>query len=400
MGWVQAAIHMLFKGEWKVAAPEPIQEVSSMIYTGIDIHKKICAVCMKDEKGRILREFQIRNTREGIGVLLASLRGKDASVVMESTSTLWIKLYDALEEEGICVVLANPYKTRVIAESKLKNDKVDAAILADLLRADMVASSYVPEKEVRELKDLIRYRHTIKAQTTAIKNRIHSILNKYDLTFEGTDLFGKKGIAWLNAIIPQLKKVDSFVLEEELAHLHHFSETLDRIEGDLAQHAVEREDVHLLMSITGVDFFTAMLFLCEVGDISRFPSAAHLSSWIGLVPRVHQSGDTLYHGRITKQGNNLVRWALVQAAHVAVRWDPQAAAFYNRIAARKGKKKAIVAVARKLAVIMYHMLKKEERYYYLNPTTYVRKLKRLCRIAGVTPNQLRTTMETPFMVSS
>jgi transposase len=391
---------MPFEGEWKDAALEPIQEVSSMIYTGIDIHKKVCAICLKDEKGKILREFQIRNTREGIGELLASLRGKEASVVMESTNTLWMKLYDALEEEGIPVVLANPYKTRVIAESKLKNDKVDAAILADLLRADMVASSYVPEKEVRELKELIRYRQVIKGQTTATKNRIHSILNKYDLTFEGTDLFGKKGRIWFKTIIPQVRKRDAFVLEKELSTLDHFSEILDEIEGDLAQEAVEREDVHLLMSITGVDFFTALLFLYEVGDISRFPTASHLSSWVGLVPRVHQSGDTLYHGRITKQGNKLVRWALVQAAHAAVRWDPQMAAFYNRISARKGKKKAIVAVARKLSVIIYHMLKKGERYYYFNPTTYVRKLKRLHRIAGVTPNRLRMAMAIPAVVSS
>ncbi len=391
---------MPFEGEWKDAAIEPIQEVSSMIYTGIDIHKKVCAVCMKNEKGRVLREFQIRNTREGIGVLLSSLKGRDASVVMESTSTLWIKLYDALEEEGIPVVLVNPYKTRIIAESKLKNDKVDAAILADLLRANMVATSYVPEKEARELKELIRYRQIVKGQTTAIKNRVHSVLNKYDLIFEGTDLFGKKGRAWLKAIIPQLKKVDSFVLEEELSHLDHFSETLNKIESDIASQAVEREDVHLLMSITGVDFFTALLFLCEVGDVSRFPSPSHLSSWVGLVPQVHQSGDTLYHGRITKQGNKLVRWALVQAAHAAVRWDPQMATFYNRIAARKGKKKAIVAVARKLSVIFYHMLKKGERYYYFNPTTYMRKLKRLCRIAGATPNQLRMTMANSVVVSS
>lgn len=355
---------------------------------------------MKNEKGRVLREFQIRNTREGIGVLLSSLKGRDASVVMESTSTLWIKLYDALEEEGIPVVLVNPYKTRIIAESKLKNDKVDAAILADLLRANMVATSYVPEKEARELKELIRYRQIVKGQTTAIKNRVHSVLNKYDLIFEGTDLFGKKGRAWLKAIIPQLKKVDSFVLEEELSHLDHFSETLNKIESDIASQAVEREDVHLLMSITGVDFFTALLFLCEVGDVSRFPSPSHLSSWVGLVPQVHQSGDTLYHGRITKQGNKLVRWALVQAAHAAVRWDPQMATFYNRIAARKGKKKAIVAVARKLSVIFYHMLKKGERYYYFNPTTYMRKLKRLCRIAGVTPNHLRMTMANSVVVSS
>ena len=319
---------------------------------------------------------------------------------MESTSTLWMKLYDALEEEGIPVVLANPYKTRVIAESKIKNDKVDAAILADLLRAGLVASSYVAEKEVRELKELIRYRHTIKGQTTAIKNRIHSILNKHDMTFEGTDLFGKKGKAWLKTIIPQLKKVDAFVLKEELAHLDHFSETLDKIESDLAREAVEREDVHLLMSITGVDFFTALLFLCEVGDISRFPSASHLSSWVGLVPRVHQSGDTLYHGRITKQGNRLVRWALVQAAHASVRWDPGMASFYNRIAARKGKKKAIVAVARKLSVIIYHMLKKHERYYYLKSITYVRKLKRLCRIAEAIPNQVRMVMANSVVVSS
>jgi transposase len=364
----------------------------SMYYIGIDIHKKICVVCIKDAKGATIEEMRIPNTGEGIRMLLARLRGHKARIIMESTSTLWVRMYDALEEAGYEVVLANPYRTRVIAESKLKNDSVDAAILADLLRADMVATSYVPDKEHREIRKLIRYRQILKEQTTATKNRIHTFLQLYDLEFMGTDLFGKEGIAWLKAQIPTLSPMDTVIMEKELCHLELISNSIACLDQKIAHYGAETEEVHLLMTITGVDFFSAVLILCEVGDFHRFPTSSHLTSWVGLAPRVHQSCDTLHHGRITKQGNRLVRWALVQCAHAAVRWDPHWADIYDRIASHAGKKKAIVAVARKLLVTIYHMIRRRERYRYLNLVTAVRKFKRLARIAGTTPNELRKSM--------
>jgi len=360
-----------------------------MYYVGIDVHKKICVVCIKDAKGKKIEELRIPNTREGIDLLLARLKGHEARVIMESTSTLWVRMYDALEEAGYGVVLANPYRTRVIAESKLKTDSVDAAMLADLLRADMVATSYVPDKEHQELRKIIRFRQNLKQQTTATKNRIHTLLQLYDLHFSGTDLFGKAGVAWLRAQIPLFTSTDGMIVERELMHLELFSESIEVLEKKIARYGADNEDVHLLMTITGIDFYTAVLILSEVGDFHRFPTPAHLSSWVGLAPRVRQSSDTCHYGKITKQGNRLVRWALVQCAHVAVRWDPHWAEVYERISSRAGKKKAIVAVARKMLVTIYHMIRRQTCYHYLKLPTVVRKFKRMARIAGITPNELR-----------
>ena len=179
--------------------------------------------------------------------------------------------------------------------------------------------------------------------------------------------------------------MDWIILEIELVRLKTLVGLIEKINGDIAVIAQQTEEVSLLMTITGVDYYTALLFTSEIGDIHRFSSSSKLSSWIGLVPRVHQSADTYYHGRITKQGSPLVRWALIQAAQVAVRWDSHWREVYERISSHAGKKKAIVAIARKLAVTMYCMLTRKEPYRYCNEETYRRKVKKLERIINTTP---------------
>jgi len=357
-----------------------------MKYIGIDVHKKICVACIKDESGTTLTEMKFSNNKEGFRDLLSVVGEKRARAVMESTGNYWLQLYDALETQGIEVVLANPLKTRVIAESKLKTDSVDAAMLADLLRADLIAPCYVPPPEVRDIRALIRKRMALKKECTRVKNRIHSLLAKHELpSFPGSDLFGKKGLKWLEDQKEHLTPVDQILLDVELTQLKTLITLIEKINEDIAELAKQSEDVSLLMTITGVDYYTALLFTSEIGDINRFSSSSKVASWIGLVPRVHQSADTYYHGRITKQGSSLVRWALVQAAQVAVRWDPHWKKVYERISSRAGKKKAIVAIARKLAVTMYCMLTRKEPYRYFNEESYRRKVKKLERIINTTP---------------
>lgn len=127
-----------------------------MKYVGVDMHKKFCQACVKDRDGNILDELTFSNSGGGFALLLDAVGGGEAKVVMESTGNLWIPLYTALEEADVEAMLANPKKTRAIAEARLKNDKVDARTLADLLRADLVAPSYVPPKRIRELRNLTR----------------------------------------------------------------------------------------------------------------------------------------------------------------------------------------------------------------------------------------------------
>jgi transposase len=352
-----------------------------MIYIGIDIDKKKCVACLQDETGHILNEIKFENKKSGFQTLLNIVKGREARAVIESTGNLWIRLYTVLEEKGIKVKLANPYKTRVIAESVIKTDKIDAKTLADLLRADLIAASHVPPAHVRAVRDLLRHRINMVNDRTRVKNRIHSLLDKYELPeFEGTDLFSKAGMKWFTEQMPHLSLEDQFVMQSLLYELNALDTLIKEVDKEIALHADVTEGVKLLMSIIGISFHTALLFICEVDDILRFPSSSTLVSWIGLAPRVHQSGETCYHGRITKRGSPRLRGALIQAAHAAVKHDPHWRSKFNRISRSKGKQKAYVAIARELAVTMYNMLRNEEKYRFGREKTYTQKLKNLDRL--------------------
>jgi transposase len=351
-----------------------------MRYIGIDVHKKLCHACIKDRDGEVLGELSFPNKSHGVDMLLEAIDGRKAKAVIESTSNLWLRLYLSLEEEGVEVLLANPKKTKAIAEARLKNDKVDANTLADLLRAGLVAPCYVPPAEVRELRGLIRHRMNLVRDRTRVKNRIHALLDKYELAgFSGTDLFGKAGMMWLRSVTDELSRVDRLILVAEVRSIEMLNQLLEEVEVRIAEESVESEDVRLLMTMPGVDYYTAMLFISEIGDIGRFSNANKLVSWLGLAPRVRQSGGTSYNGRITKEGSPRVRWALVQSACSAVRWDEHFNGKYHRIMKRRGNGKAIVAVAREIAVAMYHMLTRREAYRFSGEAFVSGKLKRLER---------------------
>lgn len=270
---------------------------------------------------------------------------------------------------------------------------MDARTLADLLRADLVAPCYVPPKEIRELRSLIRHRTNLTRDLTRVKNLIHSLLDKYELKgFDGKDLFGKEGMKWLRTIAHKLSWVDGLTLEAELRQVELLNQLIEEVNLRIALEAVDSEDVKLPMTIPGVDYYTALLFISEVGDISRFPSASKLVSWLGITPRVQQSGEKSYNGRITKEGSPRLRWALVQAAHVAVR-DNHMAEKYNRIERRRGGGKAIVAVAREIAVAMYYMLIRREPYWFSGEAFVNRKLKKLGREVRVGSRKMNETLK-------
>ena len=348
-----------------------------MWYIGIDVHKKMCNACIKDLEGNIQKELKFPNKSTGTDKLLEAIEGREAKAVIESTGNMWLRLYLGLEGAGVDVVLANPKKTKAIAEAKLKNDKVDARTLADLLRAKLIAQCYVPPESVRELRGLVRHRISLTRDMTRVKNRIHAILDKYELEFKGTDMFGKAGMMWLRGITSKLTELDQFIFDAELRHVETLKGLIKEVEARIAKESVESEDVKLLMGIPGVNYYTALLLTSEIGDFSRFSSANKLVSWLGLAPRVHQSANTIYNGRITKEGSPRVRWALVQAARSAVQWDDHYRTKYQRIKERRGDGKAIVAIAREITVAMYHMINRKEGYRFSTDAFKTKKLKKL-----------------------
>jgi transposase len=348
-----------------------------MLNVGVDVHKRTCQACLKDERGSIIEELRFPNNQEGASRLATILRKHgDAKVALESTGNLWVRLYDRLdEEEGIDVILTNPKKTRMIAEAKIKNDRMDARVLADLVRADLVARSYVPPKEIRMQRTLLRERISLVESRTMIKNRIHSLLDKYEIQPAYTDLFGKKSLEWLRTL--QLPSIDQTILEVNLQRLEELEAHIEAFTGKIAQEAYGKPEVRLLMGFTGVDYYSAMLLASEIGDVTRFPSAKKLVRYAGLAPGIRQSADKTVHGHIVKDGNKRIRWILVEAAQHASRHDPRLRGFYLRILKRRGYQRAIVAVARKMLVSMYHVLSKNEAYRGERTELLERKLKRL-----------------------
>jgi len=378
-----AAIKMLRRERMEECRVEPMQEVVEMIYIGIDVHKKFCVACIKDKEGTVLAQLKFLNKSRGMDKLLEIVDGRPAKAVVESTGNLWLRLFNTLEEAGVEVILSNPSKTKAIAEARLKNDKIDASILADLLRANLVAQCYVPPSSVRELREILRVRMNLVKDRTRVKNRVHALLDRYEPPkFEGTDVFGKGGMNWLRGL--ELTPTDSFVLNTYTNQIEFLNGLVQDLERAIAQVAVDDDDCQILMTIPGISFYTAMMVSSEIGDIERFPSSSKLVSWLGLAPRVRQSANTLHHGNITKMGSPRVRAVLVQAAQTAVRYDDHFRIKYERIGARRGKGKAIVAVARELAVACFHMLKRREPYKFMDIGLVRRKYKNMERIAKST----------------
>jgi transposase len=360
-----------------------MKEVEMSIYVGIDVHKRFCQAALMDEDGAILHELKFENTIEGAHRLVNLARSVNPHVkaVLEPSANYWLKIYDKLEDEGVEVKLSNPSRTKAIAEARVKMDKIDAKMLAYLLRGDLVAESYVPTKKNRERRSLIRHRASLMRMRTEIKNRIHAILDKHDLPYDYTDLFGKQGVEWLRNL--QLPTPDHQILQSNLQILETLNAELQNADIQIAKDAATEDQAKLLMSMPGVDYYAAMILLSEIGDVKRFASPEKLASWVGLAPQVHQSGETQWTGHITKKGSKRARWILTQCAQSARQHDPRMREFYMRIEQKHGSSKAIVAVARKMLAIMHVMLTRNEPYRGENRQLTEQKHKRLERIADI-----------------
>ena len=243
----------------------------------------------------------------------------------------------------------------------------------------MLSTCYVPDEEQRSRRELLRYRLKLVRTRTEVKNRVHSLLDKHVLRMPYPAPFSKKNIAWLRE--QSLGFMDDAILRSDLAILESVDEQVRDIEEKIAALAVEDPQVRLLMTMTGVGYFSAMLLLAEIGDINRFSSDKRLASWAGLAPSVRQSGDKIRIGGVSGPENRRVRWVMVQCAHAACRFDPRLRNFYERYSKRRGGKKAVVAVAHEMIRIVFFMLKRSEAYRGENRRVTQRKLKSMERRA-------------------
>jgi len=346
-------------------------------YIASDIAKKRCVTCIRDEDGAIKEISSYPNTSQGASEFarrVIDTYGSDCKAVVESTASMWVKTYEAFEAKGIGVRLSNPVKTRVIAESKMKTDRVDAMVLSNLLRADLIAECYVPSKEVRLSRALLGHKVNTTREQTKLKNRVHSLLTKYDLECEYEDIFGAHGMDWLKRI--RLDGHDQWILSSLIRQLEFLDEEGEKADKEISKDAIENEYVPIIMSMAGFDYYGASFLAAYIVDINRFPSPPHLVSWVGLCPSVHQTGETKYMGKM-KGGSKKACWIMVQAANVAVRADPRLERYYERKARRLHHNVAITHVANKMLRIIWHMLMENRLYDQRNEERYQSKLKRL-----------------------
>lgn len=345
-----------------------------MMYVGVDVGKRKCRAAIMNPQGKIVQEIDFSNNSQGINNLTSMLSMEDR-VVMESTGPYWLDLYNHLDDLHISVVLANPLKTKAIASARIKSDKVDARILAHLLRTDLIPECYVPPKEMREIRSLVRHRQSIVKLRTMVKNKVHALVDRNGLKHDFSDLFGKSGLQWLTCL--ELSGLDRLMLNNYLTHLENLNAQIERVDVEITSRASIDSDVRLLLSLKGVNVYSALLIKSEIGTIERFADYKKLVSWAGLAPSLHQSGDVEYHGNITKRGSTMLRWIMVEAARVATVFDPRLRAFYERVKARRGDQKAVVAVANKMLKIIWFMLTRKEPYESVDEVRYAKKLNSL-----------------------
>src|SRR5437773_11301481 len=320
------------------------------VYVGIDVHRKRSQGAVIDQDGQVLAN---RNVNNGVTPILSVIGGLPSGTPAAFEAAYgWGWLVQLLEDYGFEPHLVHPLQCKAIASARLKNDKVDAATLAQLLRADLLPEAWIAPAEVRQLRALLRHRAGLVRLGTRQRNRIHAVVADFGYDRPGSYLSGP-GRGWLAGL--DLPAVSREIVTDCLAVIDGLAPVIDRIDGELRTHAKADPRVKTLTTLPGVGRFTALVMVAEIGDITRFPSARKLASWAGLTPTVRGSDRTVRHGHISKQGSAWLRWVLNQAAQTAKR-SPEFAATYASIAKRRGKKIATTAIARKLLTRAYHLL--------------------------------------------
>jgi transposase len=347
-----------------------------MRWVGLDVHKRVVEAAAVDDRGRVVMRERFGGDRESLLRFARDRLRAGDRVALEATTNTWavVDLLEPYVGAGQ-VVVSNPLRTRAIAEAKIKTDKVDAEVLAQLLRCEYLPTVWAPDASTRQLRHLTSRRAGLVSDRTRIKNRVHAVVHQRLLAPPVERLFSKAGLQWLGALA--LDELGRAAVDSELRLLAAVEAEIAALDAELARAAYARDAAKLLMTLPGVDVGVALTLVSTLGDVTRFRDADAAASYVGLVPSVRQSADHCYRGRITKQGRGHARWMLVQAAQHVARHPGPLGVFFRRLANKKNHNVAVVATARKLVVIAWHMLKHNEPYRYAQPKPTSAKLARL-----------------------
>ncbi|WP_424140661.1 IS110 family transposase [Roseomonas chloroacetimidivorans] len=345
----------------------------------MDIHRTFAEVVFW-EAGRLRPAGRVDMTRSGLEGFGRTLSRED-EVVVEATGNA-MAVVRVLSPFVARVVVANPLQVKAIAHAQVKTDKIDAGVLASLRAAGFLPEVWVPDAGTERRRRLVARRNQVVRHRTRVKNEVHAILQAHLVPpCPHADLFGRLGRTWLGQqVLPDDGRA---AIERHLRELDRLGEDLEVLDRDIAQAAIDDPAVKRLLTITGVNLIVAAGLVAAIGDVRRFPSPEKLVSYVGLNPRVRQSGLGLaQHGRISKHGRSHTRALLVEAAWAASKAPGPLRAFFLCVRAKRGHQVAAVAVARKLAVLCWHLLTRETDYQWARPALVANKVRAMELQAG------------------
>jgi len=339
------------------------------MHAGLDLGRNSIAVALVTDGGEVIDEFSVRPTGPGLGALVDRFgRSQTVRGVVESMSGARF-VYDFLTDAGWEMQMADAYRVKGIGSLAAKTDRIDARVLAELSRRDLVPAVWIPPQGVRAERERARFRRHLIKHRTGLKNRIHSGLIAHGQPCRVSDLFGKTGRRTLDTL--DFDEPWSYDVAACLQLIDHLDDQVKQVDIEIRRLGVDHRYVPLLKTAPGVGDILGYTIAAEIGDIGRFSSAKKLVGYTGLAPRVHQSGQQDRRGPLTRNGPKHLRWALVEAAIWASR-HPAYAAHYQktkqRLGKQRGNKVARVEVARKLATAIYWMLTRNQPFNPGGPT--------------------------------
>lgn len=325
-----------------------------MVYVGVDLHRKRSQVAVLDEAGTLLLERNVPSVGSEFLSLFESVDDGALEVAFESTYG-WGWFADLLTEAGITAHMAHPLAAKAISSARVKNDSVDAKTLAHLLRTNMLAEAWIAPVELRQARQQVRLRVALRRLGTRLKAHVHAIVADQGHHPPVSDLFGASGRRWL-AELP-LPPVNRANVDRMLRLLDAVEAEIKAAEAEIRKQFAGDPRIKRLCAIPGIGFTSATMIAAEIGDVSRFPTAAHLCSWAGLTPTEHSSAGATRRGHISKQGSQWLRWILIEVAANPRHSDLRGR--YDRIAARRGNKIARVALANHILKLCYYAMRDE-----------------------------------------
>lgn len=323
-------------------------------YVGIDLHRHRSVIVRKAADGTLLETTRIDNGPLALAKEL-SKAGPNPEVVLEATQG-WYWAADVIAENGGNLHLAHPLGNNW-GTRRVKNDERDAEDLVDLLRLGRLSESWISPPEVRDLRELVRYRLKLRQMRSGLRCQVHQVLAKEGIQVPVSDLFGKAGNTFLDGLF--LEGAYKRRVESARDLLYGYDVEIEILDATIAKRLHDHAGYRAIQQIPGIGPVLGAVFVSEIGDVHRFTDARHLASWAGLTPRHRESDDKVHRGQITKQGSRLVRWAAVET--VAKGRTASAIREAQRsIAARRGTHVARVAAARKVLTLVYYGLRDGE----------------------------------------